>query len=192
MKVFLGISQWLLLGFFVHKVLEINFNFSCQKVRNQKKNKGTEYSTFKTKEKRLYFFWFFTCWYSELKCVSKNPAIYNILRWVAWTMGQKNRRPRVWCSIYVFFNTFYRLRALKTLYFYFCNLKKKNKKIDWKDFCKEFCKKSWKKNITWNMRCLVDDLFVPSSKQPSITYCRLSDFKSSLSDNIYCAHWEHR
>ena len=100
MKVFLGISQWLLLGFFVHKVLEINFNFSCQKVRNQKKNKGTEYSTFKTKEKRLYFFWFFTCWYSELKCVSKNPAIYNILRWVAWTMGQTNRRPKVWCSKY--------------------------------------------------------------------------------------------
>ena len=25
----------------------------------------------------------------------KNPSIYNILRWVAWTMGQTNRRPRV-------------------------------------------------------------------------------------------------
>ena len=44
----------------------------------------------------------------------------NILRWVAWRMGQTNRRPRVWCSKY-FFYTFYRLRALKTFYFYFCN-----------------------------------------------------------------------
>ena len=26
---------------------------------------------------------------------SKNPSIYNILRWVAWTMGQMNHRPRV-------------------------------------------------------------------------------------------------
>ena len=48
MKVFLGISQWLLLGFFVQKVLEENLNFSYQKVRNQK-NKGTKYSIFKTK-----------------------------------------------------------------------------------------------------------------------------------------------
>ena len=47
----------------------------------------------------------------------------------------------------LFFYTFYRLRALKTLYFYFCNFIKKNKKINWKDFCKEFCKKSWKKII---------------------------------------------
>ena len=30
--------------------------------------------------------------------VSINPSIYNILRWVAWTMGQTNRRLRVWCS----------------------------------------------------------------------------------------------
>ena len=55
-----------------------------------------------------------------------------------------NHRPRVWCSKYYFFYTFYRLRALKTLYF-FCNFFLKNKKINWKDFCKEFCKKSWKK-----------------------------------------------
>ena len=46
------------------------------------------------------------------------------------------------------FYAFYRLRALKTLYFYFCNFIKKNKKINWKDFCKEFCKKSWKRNNT--------------------------------------------
>ena len=38
--------------------------------------------------------------------------------------------------------------------------------------------KSMKKNDTWNMRLLVDDLFVPSSKQPSVIYCRLTDFTS--------------
>ena len=27
-----------------------------------------------------------------------NPSIYNIIRWVAWTMGKTNRRPSVWCS----------------------------------------------------------------------------------------------
>ena len=73
--------------------------------------------------------------------------------------------------------TFYRLGALKSLYFYFCNFIK-NKKINWKDFCKEFRKKSWKNNNTWNIRLLVDDSFVPSSKQPSVIYCRLTDFWS--------------
>ena len=33
-----------------------------------------------------------------------------------------------------------------------------------------------KKNNTWNIRRLVDDSFVPSSKQPSVSYCKLTDF----------------
>ena len=93
------------------------------------------------------------------------------------------------------FYTFYRLRALKTLYFYFCNFIKKNKKINWKDFCKEFCKKSWKKNNTWNIRQLVDDSFVPSSKQPSILYCKLTDLKSNdegdSSSSPKLSAWQH-
>ena len=36
--------------------------------------------------------------------------------------------------------------------------------------------KSIKKNNTWNIRFLVGDLFVPLSKQPSVIYCRLTDF----------------
>ena len=32
-----------------------------------------------------------------------NSSIYNIIRWVAWTMGQMNRRPSVWCSKFYFF-----------------------------------------------------------------------------------------
>ena len=68
----------------------------------------------------------------------------------------------------IFSYTFFRLRALKTLYFYFCNFIRKIKKINWKDFWKEYFKKSWQKNNAWNIRRLVDDLFVQSSKQPSV------------------------
>ena len=43
--------------------------------------------------------------------------------------------------------------------------------------------KSIKKNNAWNIRLLVDDLFVPLSKQPSVIYCRLTDFLYSLNKN---------
>ena len=76
-----------------------------------------------------------------------------------------SHRPRICCSKhYSFFIITYRLRALKTLYFYFCKIIKK-KKINWNNFCKEFCKKLWKKNNTWNIRCLVDELFVPATQR---------------------------
>ena len=32
--------------------------------------------------------------------------------------------------------------------------------------------------LQYNIRLLVDDSFVPSSKQPSVIYCRLTDFNS--------------
>ena len=38
--------------------------------------------------------------------------------------------------------------------------------------------KKYTKNNTWNIRLLVYDSFVPSSKQPSVIYCRLTDLKS--------------
>ena len=44
------------------------------------------------------------------------------------------------------------------------------------------CPKSinnYEKN-TLNVRRLVDELFVPSAKQTSILYCRLSDFKTVM------------
>ena len=97
-------------------------------------------------------------------------------RWDKWIFDQASDVPRI------IFYTFYRLRALKTLYFYFCNFIKKNKKINWKDFFKEFCKKSWKKNNTWNIRRLVDDSFVPSSNRPGVIYCRLTDFSTECQD----------
>ena len=53
---------------------------------------------------------------------SRNPSIYNILRWVAWTMGQTNRQPRVWCSKYYFFILFIDLGRSKLFIFIFVNL----------------------------------------------------------------------
>ena len=35
----------------------------------------------------------------------------------------------------------------------------------------------YEKKNTWNIRRLVDDSFVPSSKRPSVLYCKLTDFK---------------
>ena len=57
-------------------------------------------------------------------------------RWDNGIVNQESDVPSI-ISLY----TFYRLRALKTIYFYFCNFIK-NKKMNYKDFCKEFCKKS--------------------------------------------------
>ena len=51
-------------------------------------------------------------------------------------------------DVLIFFIISYRLRALKTLCFYFCKFIKKIKKyIHWNQVCKEFCKKSWKRII---------------------------------------------
>ena len=55
----------------------------------------------------------------------------------------------------------------------FCNsIKKKLKGF----FARNFARNHEKKNNTWTIRCLVDDSFVPSSKQPSVLYCKLTDF----------------
>ena len=41
-----------------------------------------------------------------ISTLNRNPSISNILRWVAGTMGQMNRRPSIWCSKYFFFHDF--------------------------------------------------------------------------------------
>ena len=73
--------------------------------------------------------------------------------WFAGPMGLTTCRPSVCCSKYFFFIFFHRLRALKTLYFHFCNfVKNKN----WKGFCEEFARFYEKKIIlgtsdAWSM-----------------------------------------
>ena len=54
-----------------------------------------------------------------------NLIIFNIMRWVAGSMGQTSHRPSVWCSKHYFFSIIsHRLRELKTLYFNFCKFTK--------------------------------------------------------------------
>ena len=115
-----------------------------------------------------------------------NTSIYNIISWFAGPMGQTNHWASVWCSKYFFSIASYRLRALKNLYFYFCNFIKKIKKKNWNDFCRELCKILWKNNNTWNVRQLVDKLFVPLAQRTNVLYCRLTNFTSiSLSRSIF-------
>ena len=99
-----------------------------------------------------------------------NPTIFNIIRWVAHLMrlmvkvlfGRiENETVCCW------------LGHSKLFLFIFVKLWR-NKKINWKDFSKEFFKKSYK-NDTWSIKCLVDDSFVPLSKQTCVIYCRLTD-----------------
>ena len=87
----------------------------------------------------------------------KNPSIYKLIRWFAGPMGQTTRQPSVWCSKYYFF---YKITNMKIKSFE----------------CPKFIR-NCEKN-TWNVRCLVDELFVPSTQQTSVLYSRLLDFKS--------------
>ena len=66
----------------------------------------------------------------------------------------------------------------------------KNKKINRNDFCKEFWKKLWTKNNTWNIRCLVDESFVPSPSEPAyyIVDCRISSFYISSNSKFITFH----
>ena len=43
---------------------------------------------------------------SKTRDAIRNPSISNLIRWVAWTMGQMNHWPSVWCSKYYFFSWF--------------------------------------------------------------------------------------
>ena len=78
-------------------------------------------------------------------------------------------------QVLLFFMIFYKILCKNPFnlfsYFFYKITKIKIKSFE--------CPKSIKsiKNSTWNIRLLVDDLFVPSSKQPSVIYCRLPDFR---------------
>ena len=81
-------------------------------------------------------------------------------------------------SIIFCFIVFYRLGALKNLYFYFQRIKKHKLK----QFLKSSLQQIVKKEIhnTWNIRCLVDESFVPASSQgSSVSYRRFTDFKTT-------------
>ena len=49
-----------------------------------------------------------------------------------------------------------------------------------KQFLQRMLQEIMKKKITWNIRCLVDESFVPATQQTSILYWRLSDFTATF------------
>ena len=52
---------------------------------------------------------------------SKNPTIYNIIRWFAGPMGQTTRRPSIWCSKYYLFSHNFSQNSFQkilTIYFF--------------------------------------------------------------------------
>ena len=106
---------------------------------------------------------------------AKNPSIYNILHWFAWTMVQRivnqgSDVPRI-----IFFHHFLDLGHSKLFIFIFVifrKLREKTKRI----LAKNFARNDEKKIIlgtsdTWSAIRLE-----PSSKQTSVIYCRLTDF----------------
>ena len=86
-----------------------------------------------------------------------NPLIYNIIRWFAGPMGQTTSRTSVWrLKYFFFFIIFYRLRALKTIYFHFCNfIKKYIDSVFAKNFARFYEKKKYSEHQTlgWQNVC---------------------------------------
>ena len=107
--------------------------------------------------------------------------------WYAGLLGQMTHWPSIWCSKYYFF------------FMISCKILCKNgfnvffhrfTKINWKKFCTEFSKKLWKKNNTWNIRCLVNESFVPATQQASILYWRLTDLQKMPSASLLKPSWK--
>jgi hypothetical protein len=81
-----------------------------------------------------------------------------------------------------FFHDFLQNSLQKSFQFIFLFFYKITK-IKVKNFERPESIKSIKKNNTWNIRLLVNDSFVPSSNQPSVIYCRLTDFRRVTENN---------
>jgi hypothetical protein len=113
---------------------------------------------------------------------------YNTLgRLDDWT--KKPSSKRLMFQLLFFFHDFLQNSLQKFFQFIFLFFYKISTKIKIKSFESPKSIKSIKKDNPWNIRLLVDDLFVPSSKQPSVIYCRLTDFKiqsQSFERRCYC------
>ena len=61
-----------------------------------------------------------------------NLSIYNIICWVAWTMGQTNHRPSVWCSKYYFFHDFLQnslQKSFQSIFLFYYKITKIKKRV---------------------------------------------------------------
>ena len=78
----------------------------------------------------------------------------------------------------IFFHDFFQNSLQKSYQFIYLFFIYQIAKIKIKSFEYPKSIKSIRKSNTLNIRLLVDDSFVPSSKQSSVIYCRLTDFKN--------------
>ena len=104
-------------------------------------------------------------WKKILLLSTWNPTIYNIIRWLAGSLGKMTRQPSVWCIIFFIISCKIIFKNLFNLFLI------KIKRFE--------CFKSirnYKRNNAWNIRGLVDQSFVPGNQWTSVLYCRLSDF----------------
>ena len=61
---------------------------------------------------------------------TRNPTIFNIIRWVAGSLGRTTHWPSVWCSqYYFFFHNFLPIFLQKSFQFIFLFKKNKNKEF---------------------------------------------------------------
>ena len=113
-------------------------------------------------------------WPEKFSSTKSDNLQYNTLvRWVDGTNSSSTKR----LTFQVFFFIIsYRLKALKTLFFFhFCNFIKKIKN-QLKGFLQRILQYFMKNINTWNISRLVHELFVPSAQQTNVLYCRLTDF----------------
>ena len=97
-----------------------------------------------------------------------NTTIHNIIRWFTGSLGKMTRWPSVWRFkyYYFFFITFSKFSAKMVSFFY-----------EDKEFSVPKCLKEIQEINAWKIKHLVDESFVHENQWPSISYCRLSDFK---------------
>ena len=57
----------------------------------------------------------------SVRCIAgnRNPTIFNIIRWVAGSVGRTTHPPSVWCSKYYFFHNFLQNSLQNTFQFIF-------------------------------------------------------------------------
>ena len=98
----------------------------------------------------------------------ENPTVNNIKRWFA---GKNDSSTKYLISSdvpsIILFIFSYRLRALNTLFFYFCEFMKKKKKKS-KQFLQRILKEIIKKKNTWHIGRLVDKSFVLANQKTSV------------------------
>ena len=92
---------------------------------------------------------------AEMK--SDNLQFSTLVRWDKWLVDQASDVPSI------FFIISHRLRALKTLYFYFSKFIKKIKKNKLNWFLQRILQEIM--TNTWNIICLVDESFVPANQR---------------------------